>query len=151
MIYRDIKEVHCRRLSLIDRRDWLLAATSDPLAGDRLASLVLTAAMSSQCLVRQIHPLPLLGLLRKFLLLQPRRPLPTVEAADHVGRAALALVEKVLVGPERLLREQVVGSCYLIVPVGLDAFYRVVGIVIKFIEHHLIQFIVHRHWLLAGK
>lgn len=92
----------------------------------------------SQCLVCQIHPLSLLSLLRKLLLLQPSRPLPAVQAPDHVRRASLALIEEVLVGPEGLLREQMIRGCDLIVSVGLNAFDGVVGIIIKFVEHHLI-------------
>jgi hypothetical protein len=48
-----------------------------------------------------------------------------------------------------ILRQQVVRSCYLIVPFGFDAFYGLVGIVIKFVEYHLIQLFIHRYWLLT--
>lgn len=137
MILRNVKKVYSCCLSLIYGGYRLFGATSHSLARYSLPSLVLAATIR-QRLVRQIHPLSLLSLLRKLLLLETGRPLAPIKATDHVRRASLSLIQEVLVCPQRLLGQEMVGSGDLIVSVGLDTFHRVVGIVIKFIKHHLI-------------
>lgn len=42
-----------------------------------------------------------------------------------------------------------IGCRNLIVPIGFDALYRIVGIVIKLVQHHLIKFVINRHRLLS--
>lgn len=144
------QEVDCRRLCLLDGADWLLAAASDSLHCDGLPSLVMGCAMSD-CLVGDVHPLPLLRLLRHFLLLHPGGPLSSVETSDHVGCSTVSLVEEILVRSKRLLGEQVIRCRDLVVSVGLDALHGVVRIVVKLVKHHLIQLVIHGHWLLSRK
>ena len=105
----------------------------------------------SDCLVGDVHPLPLLRLLSHLLLLHPRGPLASVETADHVGCSCITLVEEVLVRAERLLGEEVVRCRDLVVSVGLDALDGVVRVVVELVQHHLVQLIVYGHWLLAWK
>jgi len=106
--------------------------------------------MGLLCLVCELILVLTRLLFCQLLLLKPRWLLASVQASNHVGcSTSIALAQEVLVLSERLLREEMVGGRDLIVPVCLNAFDRVVRVVIELVQHHLVHLVVHWHWLLS--
>ena len=100
----NFEQVNCSCICLFNRMNGLLTRAPDSLHSNRLASLMMSLAVSNCLIGDVIHPLmPLvLSLFSHLMLLQPCWTLAAIQAADHVGRATLALIKEVLISSKSL-------------------------------------------------